>query len=83
MKSTDSIELKKAESRFTRAKNAVDGSEIKEWQYQNAKRSLARLRITQRHEKSLHGSVSDAVATPTSLKAQAARPVAQDYPGKG
>ena len=76
MNTTDAIELKKAEAKFTRSKEAVDGSAKKEAAYQKAKRSLAQLRISLRGH-TPHNTEGDATAKPSTLKAKAKKPVSK------
>lgn len=73
MNTADKIELKKAETKFTKAKLAVDGTPKKEAAYQKAKRSLAELRISLRGH-TPHGKKGDATAKPETLKAKAKKP---------
>ncbi len=70
MNSTDAIALKKAESRYTRAKLAVDGTDEAEQRYQDAKRKLAKMRIALRGH-TPYSKPADAVASITSLRASA------------
>ncbi len=73
MNTEAAIALRKAEAKFTRAKNAVDGSKKREATYQKAKKELAMLRIQ------LRGHVpyvkpGDARATPKTLTVKATDP---------
>jgi hypothetical protein len=68
--STEAIALKTAESRFTRAKAAVDGTDENERRYQDAKKELSVLRISSRG-RTPHVKPRDAVASVTSLRATA------------
>ena len=74
MNTTEAIALKKAEAKFTRTKNAIDGSAAKEKAYQKAKHELDVLRRSLRTGRTPHGKSGDAVATPTTLKVKATDP---------
>jgi len=73
MNTTDAIALKKAESKYTKAKLAVDGSTKNQNAYRKAKKELAALRISLRGH-TPHGTKGDATAKPKTLKAKATKP---------